>query len=77
MEEHDNYESVDLDDSLEDERNLDEIIADRRAAEVELDARDVRTGAVAGRKLPRMLDDLGTRFNNSCSFFLNLCSLLN
>ncbi|GJN13092.1 hypothetical protein PR202_ga31426 [Eleusine coracana subsp. coracana] len=60
MEEHDQYESVGLDDSLEDERNLDEIIADRRAAEAELDARDVRTGAAGDRKLPRMLDDLDT-----------------
>nr|CAB3505071.1 unnamed protein product [Digitaria exilis] len=54
------YESVGLDDSLEDERNLDEIIADRRAAEAELDAREVRTGATADRKLPRMLDDQDT-----------------
>ncbi|CAD6272834.1 unnamed protein product [Miscanthus lutarioriparius] len=58
MEEHDQYESVRLDDSLEDERNLDEIIADRRAAEAELDARDIRTRAAADRKLPQMLDDL-------------------
>jgi DNA replication licensing factor MCM2 len=69
MVEHDNYESVGLDDSLEDERNLDEIIADRRAAETELDARDVRTGAAADRKLPRMLDDLGTSFNNHSTSF--------
>ncbi|KAG2557543.1 hypothetical protein PVAP13_8NG240000 [Panicum virgatum] len=60
MDEHDQYESVGLDDSLEDERNLDEIIADRRAAEAELDARDVRTGAAADRKLPRMLHDQDT-----------------
>ncbi|KAJ1256440.1 hypothetical protein BS78_K026400 [Paspalum vaginatum] len=60
LDEHDQYESVGLDDSLEDERNLDEIIADRRAAEAELDARDVRTGAPADRKLPRMLHDQDT-----------------
>lgn len=60
MEEHDQYESVGLDDSLEDERNLDEIIADRRAAEAELDTRDISTGAAADRKLPQMLDDLDT-----------------
>nr|CAB3504777.1 unnamed protein product [Digitaria exilis] len=60
MDDHDQYESVGLDDSLEDERNLDEIIADRRAAEAELDAREVRTGAAADRKLPRMLDDQDT-----------------
>ncbi|WVZ51830.1 hypothetical protein U9M48_002936 [Paspalum notatum var. saurae] len=60
LDEHDQYELVGLDDSLEDERNLDEIIADRRAAEAELDARDVRTGAPADRKLPRMLHDQDT-----------------
>lgn len=60
MDEHDQYESVGLDDSLEDERNLDEIMADRRAAEAELDAREVRTGATADRKLPRMLHDQDT-----------------
>lgn len=69
MEEHDQYESVGLDDSLEDERNLDEIIADRRAAEAELDTRDISTGAAADRKLPQMLDDLGTGFNNSSRFW--------
>ncbi|MFS7942488.1 putative DNA helicase [Helianthus anomalus] len=41
MEEHDQYESVGLDESLEDERDLDQIMADRRAAEMELDARVV------------------------------------
>ncbi|CAD6257112.1 unnamed protein product [Miscanthus lutarioriparius] len=60
MDEHDQYESVGLDDSLDDERNLDEIMADRRAAEAELDARDVRTGAAVERKLPRMLHDQDT-----------------
>jgi len=65
MDEHDQYESVGLDDSLEDERNLDEIIADRRAAEAELDARDVRTGAAADRKLPRMLHDQGNGIKNN------------
>ncbi|CAN6371904.1 unnamed protein product [Urochloa humidicola] len=60
MDDHDQYESVGLDDSLEDERNLDEIMADRRAAEAELDARDVRTGGAGDRKLPRMLHDQDT-----------------
>ncbi|KAM3410567.1 hypothetical protein ACQJBY_002657 [Aegilops geniculata] len=60
MDEQDQYESVGLDDSIEDERNLDEIMADRRAAEAELHARDVRTGATADRKLPRMLHDQDT-----------------
>ena len=68
MDEHDQYESVGLDDSLEDERNLDEIMADRRAAEAELDARDVRSGAAAGRKLTRMLHDQGNGFKISFSF---------
>ncbi|KAM0006388.1 putative DNA helicase [Helianthus debilis subsp. tardiflorus] len=43
MEEHDQYESVGLDESLEDERDLDQIMADRRAAEMELDARLLET----------------------------------
>jgi DNA replication licensing factor MCM2 len=68
MDEHDQYESVGLDDSLEDERNLDEIMADRRAAEVELDARDVRSGTAADRKLPRMLHDQGNGFKTSFCF---------
>ena len=58
MDEHDQYESVGLDDSMEDERDLDQIMADRRAAEAELDVRDVRSGG--GRKLPRMLHDQGS-----------------
>lgn len=58
MDEQDQFESVGLDDSMEDERDLDQIMADRRAAEIELDARDVRTGA-ADRKLPRLLHDQG------------------
>ncbi|XP_073012879.1 DNA replication licensing factor MCM2 [Typha latifolia] len=57
MDEHDQYESLGLDDSMEDERDLDQIMADRRAAEVELDARDTRTG---DRKLPRLLHDQDT-----------------
>ena len=69
MDEQDQYESVGLDDSIEDERNLDEIMADRRAAEAELHARDVRTGATADRKLPRMLHDQGNGFTHS-SYFL-------
>ncbi|PIA40647.1 hypothetical protein AQUCO_02400011v1 [Aquilegia coerulea] len=54
MEEHDQYESVGLDDSMEDERDLDQIMADRRAAEVELDTKEGRN---SNRKLPRLLHD--------------------
>ncbi|KAJ0740531.1 putative DNA helicase [Helianthus annuus] len=57
MEEHDQYESVGLDESLEDERDLDQIMADRRAAEMELDARD---GVASQRKLPHLLHDQDT-----------------
>ncbi|KAK1320025.1 hypothetical protein QJS10_CPB04g00051 [Acorus calamus] len=58
MEEHDQYETMGLDDSMEDERDLDQIMADRRAAEVELEARDVREdGRASNRKLPRLLHD--------------------
>ncbi|KAM0987900.1 hypothetical protein ACFX13_012146 [Malus domestica] len=54
---HDQYESVGLDDSVEDERDLDQIMADRRAAEVELDTRD---GVHTSRKLPHLLHDQDT-----------------
>ncbi|KAI4336450.1 hypothetical protein L6164_014975 [Bauhinia variegata] len=58
MEEHDQYESIGLDDSLEDDRDMDQIMLDRRAAEVELDARD---GPVSIRsKLPQLLHDQDT-----------------
>lgn len=72
MDEQDQYESVGLDDSIEDERNLDEIMADRRAAEAELHARDVRTGATADRKLPRMLHDQGNGITQSPYFPLSM-----
>ncbi|KAL9254469.1 DNA replication licensing factor MCM2-like protein [Drosera capensis] len=54
MEEHDQYEPVGLDDSMEDERDLDQIIEDRRAADMELEARDAR---FTNRKLPQLLHD--------------------
>ncbi|XP_031495177.1 DNA replication licensing factor MCM2 [Nymphaea colorata] len=57
MEEQDQYESIGMDDSMEDERDLDQIMEDRRAAELELDVRDGRT---ANRKLPRLLHDQDT-----------------
>ncbi|KAI3698591.1 hypothetical protein L2E82_42248 [Cichorium intybus] len=57
MDEHDQYESAGLDDSHEDERDLDQIMADRRAAEIELDTRD---GAASRRKVPHLLHDQDT-----------------
>jgi DNA replication licensing factor MCM2 len=57
MNEQDQYESVGLDDSLEDERDLDQILQDRRAAELELEARDGRVNT--NRKLPQLLHDQG------------------
>lgn len=57
MGENDNYESVGLDESFEDERDLDQIMADRRAAEVELEGRE---GRVNNRKLPQLLHDQDT-----------------
>ncbi|XP_043724687.1 DNA replication licensing factor MCM2 [Telopea speciosissima] len=57
MEELDQYESVGLDDSMEDERDLDQIMEDRRAAEIELDAKD---GRKSNRKLPQLLHDQDT-----------------
>ncbi|XP_043717807.1 DNA replication licensing factor MCM2-like [Telopea speciosissima] len=56
MEELDQYESVGLD-SMEDERDLDQIMEDRRAAEIELDAID---GRKSNRKLPQLLHDQDT-----------------
>lgn len=57
MDGHDQYEPVGLDDSLEDQRDLSQIMADRRAAELELDNRDeVR---LPSRKLPQLLHDQG------------------
>ncbi|EYU26049.1 hypothetical protein ABFS82_11G083000 [Erythranthe guttata] len=61
MGEQDQYERVGLDDSAEDERDLDQIMADRRAAEVELDARE---GRVSQRKLPQLLHDQDTDDDN-------------
>ncbi|KAI3967320.1 hypothetical protein MKW92_034780 [Papaver armeniacum] len=65
MGEHDQYERVGLDDSMEDERDLDQIMEDRRAAEVELDVRDGdgedgEDGRRTNRKLPRLLHDQDT-----------------
>ncbi|XP_007050002.2 PREDICTED: DNA replication licensing factor MCM2 [Theobroma cacao] len=61
MNEHDQYESMGLDDSLEDERDLDQIMQDRRAAELELEARDAR---LSNRKLPQLLHDQDTDDDN-------------
>ncbi|KAL7135263.1 hypothetical protein ABFS83_11G081900 [Erythranthe nasuta] len=61
MGEQDQYERVGLDDSAEDERDLDQIMADRRAAEVELDARE---GRPSQRKLPQLLHDQDTDDDN-------------
>ncbi|KAG6581631.1 DNA replication licensing factor MCM2-like isoform X2 [Cucurbita moschata] len=61
MDEHDQYESLDLDDSLEDERDLDQIMEDRRAAEIELDTRDAQ---FTRRKLPELLHDQDSEDDN-------------
>lgn len=59
MNDQDQYESVGLHDSMEDERDLDQIMADRRAAEIELDAKEAR---ISQRKLPQLLHDQGPIF---------------
>ncbi|KAM7468806.1 hypothetical protein LguiB_016368 [Lonicera macranthoides] len=64
MEEHDQYEPVGLDESLEDERDLDQIMADRRAAEIELDTRDGTGRPTTHRKLPHLLHDQDTDDDN-------------
>lgn len=71
MEEHDQYESIGLDDSLEDERDLDQIMEDRRAAETELEARDGRISI--RNKLPQLLHDQGKCY---FLFFFNLNTLI-
>lgn len=60
MGEADQFESVGLDDSVEDERDFDQIMEDRRAAEIELDTRDGR--ASNRSKLPQLLHDGGKPF---------------
>lgn len=61
MDGHDQYESQGLDESIDDERDLDQIMQDRRAAELELDARDAR---LSNRKLPQILQDQDTDDDN-------------
>lgn len=56
MDENDQYESNGLDDSVDDERDLGQVMLDRRAAEAVLDARETRA---ANRKLPHLLHDNG------------------
>ncbi|KAJ7969369.1 DNA helicase [Quillaja saponaria] len=56
--ENDQYESFGLDDSVQDERDFDQIMDDRRAAEMELDDRDGRISTRS--KLPRLLHDQDT-----------------
>ena len=86
MEEHDQYESIGLDDSLEDDRDFDQIMEDRRAAEMELEAREGRVSV--RNKLPQMLFDQGnfTLFrililnlsihDNICIYLYRLAELL-
>ncbi|KAL1334951.1 hypothetical protein HN51_063889 [Arachis hypogaea] len=57
LDDHDQFESAGLDDSVEDVRDFDQIMEDRRAAEVELDARD---GRLNNRKFPQLLHDQDT-----------------
>ncbi|KAH1243527.1 DNA replication licensing factor MCM2 [Glycine max] len=62
MDEADQFESFGLDDSLEDDRDFDQIMQDRRAAEIELEARDGR--ASNRNKLPQLLHDQDTDDDN-------------
>lgn len=55
--EQDQYEEEGLNDSLEDERDLSQILQDRNAAEMELESRDARVSN--NRKLPELLHDNG------------------
>ncbi|KAL8481927.1 hypothetical protein ACS0TY_027626 [Phlomoides rotata] len=55
--EQDQYESLGLDDSVEEEKDYDKVMADRRAAEQELSAREARASQ---RRLPHLLHDQDT-----------------
>lgn len=57
MDEHDQYELVGLEESFEDDRDTDQVIQDRRAAKLELEARDVR---FSNQKLLQLLHDNDT-----------------
>ncbi|KAL9379646.1 hypothetical protein Peur_028128 [Populus x canadensis] len=57
MDEPDQYELVGLDESFEDDRDTDQVIQDRRAAKLELEARDVR---FSNQKLLQLLHDNDT-----------------
>lgn len=62
MDQQDQYESQGLDDSMEDERDLNQIIADRRAAEIELDAREAH---VFNSRIPELLREQGPLQNST------------
>ncbi|GER57739.1 DNA replication licensing factor MCM2 [Striga asiatica] len=57
MGKQDQYETLGLDDSMEDDRDLEQIMAGRRAAEIELDARQPSR---SHRKYPQILHDQDT-----------------
>ncbi|GER57743.1 DNA replication licensing factor mcm2, partial [Striga asiatica] len=57
MGKQDQYETLGLDDSVEDDRVLDQIMADSRAAEIELDAKQP---SPSHRKYPQILHDQDT-----------------
>ncbi|CAO2823331.1 unnamed protein product [Amaranthus hypochondriacus] len=61
--EQDLYEEEGLHDSMEDERDMDQILKDRRAAEMDLDARDAHL-TNTNRKLPQLLHDQDTDDDN-------------
>ncbi|KAK9707021.1 hypothetical protein RND81_07G167600 [Saponaria officinalis] len=56
--EQDQYEQEGLHDSMEDERDLDQIMRDRRAAEMELETREARVSN--NRRIPQLLHDQDT-----------------
>lgn len=56
MDGQDQYESVGLDDSVDDDRDLGQVMRDRRAADAVLDARETQLN---NRKLPHLLHDNG------------------
>lgn len=59
LEEQDRYEVDGLDDEVEDTRDFATIMADRRAAEANLDERDGILNHSRVRKLPTMLQEYG------------------
>ncbi len=76
LEGQDQYEPVGLDDEVSDERDFATIMADRNAADMELDERDgLLNNDHRGRKLPSILRERGNSFRGLALHALHTSSL--